>query len=81
MPYVRPHYRNGRYVRGHYRRSTPTTYRDSGKVWVSAHRRGDGTPVRGHWRNTGSAAGFEFSDLLWVVLLILLIIAVLKALA
>lgn len=56
MPYVSPHYRrNGSYVRGHNRRSTPRAARESGQVWVSAYNRTDGSRVRGHWRNASTA--------------------------
>ena len=50
MPHVSGHYRNGRWVRAHYRRSTPRTLQDTGTVRVRAHRRADGTKVRSHYR-------------------------------
>ncbi|GAB2611745.1 hypothetical protein Aab01nite_67200 [Paractinoplanes abujensis] len=51
MPHVSGHYRNGRWVRPHYRRSTPRAVRSAGMIRVRGHRRDDGTYVRSHLRN------------------------------
>ena len=69
MPYVTGHYRNGRWVRPHYRRSTPAAIQDTGQVRVSAHRRADSTYVRSHYRNADPATASTTStgsDLTWL---------------
>ncbi|GIJ20023.1 hypothetical protein Vlu01_06470 [Micromonospora lutea] len=51
--YVRGHYRNGRWVRPHYRRNggaAPLISEDA-QVRVRRHQRADGTWVRSHYRH------------------------------
>lgn len=82
MPHIPGHYRNGRWVRPHYRRSTPAAARSAGHIRVRRHRRQDGTLVRGHWRNAGpapvptsqSGSDWDWVSLLGGFLLILLVI-------
>jgi hypothetical protein len=81
MPHVRGHWRNGRYVRPHYRRSTPRAHHGSGRVWVTTYRRRNGSLVPGHWRNVSGPSGgnqgatAEARRLFILFLLIVLLIA------
>ena len=84
MPYVSGHYRDGRWVRPHYRRSTPRTLQGTGQVRVRAHRRADGTKVRSHYRTvdppttpaaSSGSAGSDFWSVVGGLLLLILIIA------
>lgn len=85
MPHVSGHYRNGRWVRPHYRRNTPHAVRGTGVVRVRAHRRSDGTLVRSYYRSVdpapapvSSSAGSDW-DWLWYVVLAVAVLALLGA--
>ncbi len=84
MTQVSGHYRNGRWVRPHHRRSTPRAMQGTGQVRVRAHRREDGTYVRSHWRSVSpapaSTSGTSDWDWIWYLLVALLVLGALGAL-